>query len=57
MSLIKASRTFKPMKYPQAFEHWETHDKMVWHYDEVALADEYKTLLRLMRRRRNLSHK
>jgi len=40
MSLIKASRTFKPMKYPQAFEHWETHDKMVWHYDEVPLADD-----------------
>ena len=33
---------FKPMKYPEAFEHWDVHDKMVWHWDEVPLADDVK---------------
>jgi ribonucleoside-diphosphate reductase beta chain len=40
MSLLKAPRVFKPMKYPEAFEHWDKHDKMVWHWDEVPLADD-----------------
>ena len=40
MSLLKASRTFKPMHYPQAFKYWEIHDKMVWHYDEAPLAED-----------------
>lgn len=40
MSLLKASRTFKPMQYPEAFKHWDTHDKMVWHWDEVPLAED-----------------
>ncbi|NOQ31127.1 MAG: ribonucleotide-diphosphate reductase subunit beta [Helicobacteraceae bacterium] len=42
MSLLSASRVFKPMKYPEAFEHWNTHDKMVWHWDEVPLGDDVK---------------
>jgi len=46
MSLLKTSRVFKPMKYPQAFEHWETHDKMVWHYSEVPLADDVQDFSR-----------
>jgi ribonucleoside-diphosphate reductase beta chain len=40
MSLLKASRVFKPMAYPEAFEHWKIHDRMVWHWDEVPLADD-----------------
>lgn len=40
MSLLNSSRTFKPMRYPKAYEHWETHDKMVWHFDEAPLADD-----------------
>lgn len=28
------------MQYPEAFKHWEDHDKMVWHWDEVPLADD-----------------
>lgn len=40
MSLLNSSRVFKPMAYPEAFEHWKTHDKMVWHWDEVPLADD-----------------
>ena len=40
MSLLNSPRVFKPMKYPEAFEHWDIHDKMVWHYDEVPLADD-----------------
>jgi ribonucleoside-diphosphate reductase beta chain len=40
MSLLKSRRTFKPMQYPDAFKHWEVHDKMVWHWDEVPLTDD-----------------
>ena len=40
MSLLKSAKVFKPMAYPQAFEHWDAHDKMVWHWDEVPLADD-----------------
>jgi len=40
MSLLKSSRVFKPMAYPEAFEHWKIHDRMVWHWDEVPLADD-----------------
>jgi len=40
MSLLEASRVFKPLNYPEAFEHWKTHDKMVWHFEEVPLADD-----------------
>ena len=40
MSLLKSSRVFKPLKYPEAFKFWETHDAMVWHYSEVPLADD-----------------
>lgn len=40
MSLLKSSKVFKPMQYPEAFKHWEDHDKMVWHWDEVPLADD-----------------
>jgi ribonucleoside-diphosphate reductase beta chain len=40
MSLLKSQRVFKPMKYPEAFEHWSVHDKMVWHWDEVPLSDD-----------------
>ena len=40
MSLLKAPRVFKPMEYPEAFEHWETHERMHWMYDEVPLADD-----------------
>lgn len=39
-SLLKANKVFKPMAYPEAFKHWEDHDKMVWHWDEVPLADD-----------------
>ena len=28
------------MHYPEAFEYWSKHDKMVWHWDEVPLADD-----------------
>jgi ribonucleoside-diphosphate reductase beta chain len=42
VSLLQASRTFKPLNYPQAFEFWEKHDAMVWHYSEVPLADDVK---------------
>ena len=28
------------MAYPEAFKHWDDHDKMVWHWDEVPLADD-----------------
>ena len=40
MSLLKSSRIFKPMNYPEAFEHWKTHDRMVWHFDEVPLTED-----------------
>jgi len=40
MSLLKAPRQFKPMHYPEAFKHWDIHDKMVWHWEEVPLADD-----------------
>ena len=40
MSLLKAPRVFKPMKYPEAFAHWDKGDKMVWHWSEVPLADD-----------------
>jgi len=40
MSLLESRRVFKPMKYPEAFNYWETHDKLVWHYDEVPLASD-----------------
>lgn len=40
MSLLKARRQFKPMYYPEAFEHWDKHDKMVWHWDEVPIASD-----------------
>lgn len=40
VSLLKASRVFKPMQYPQAYKHWEVHDAMVWHFSEVPLADD-----------------
>lgn len=40
MSLLKASRVFKPLNYPEAYRHWEVHDKMVWHFDEVPLGDD-----------------
>jgi len=40
MSLLKAPRVFKPMIYPEAFEYWNTHDKLVWHWDEVPLGGD-----------------
>lgn len=40
MSLIRAKRVFKPMQYPEAFAHWDIHDKMVWHWDEVPLGED-----------------
>ena len=43
MSLIKQTTKYpqyKPFKYPEAYEYWNTHDKMVWHTDEVPLADD-----------------
>ena len=40
MSLLKSSKVFKPMAYPEAFKHWDDHDKMVWHWDEAPLADD-----------------
>lgn len=39
-NLLKANKVYKPMAYPDAFKHWEDHDKMVWHWDEVPLADD-----------------
>ena len=40
VTLLNAPRVFKPMHYPEAFEFWDIHDKMVWHWDEVPLADD-----------------
>ena len=28
------------MQYPQAYQYWETHEKMHWLHDEVPLADD-----------------
>lgn len=28
------------MHYQKAFDYWDTHDKMVWHWDEVPLGDD-----------------
>ena len=30
------------MKYPEALEYWDAHDKMVWHWDEPLLGDDVK---------------
>lgn len=35
-------KTARGFKYPQAIEFWNTHDKMVWHKDEVSLASDIK---------------
>ena len=40
MSLLKSERVFKPMKYPEAYDYWATHEKMHWLFDEVPLGDD-----------------
>jgi ribonucleoside-diphosphate reductase beta chain len=39
-NLLNSPRVLKPMRYPEAFAFWDKHDKMVWHWDEVPLADD-----------------
>lgn len=40
MSLLKSSRVFKPIRYPEAYEFWKNHDRGVWHFNEIPLGDD-----------------
>lgn len=35
-------KTPQGFKYPEAIEFWNTHDKMVWHKDEINLSQDIK---------------
>lgn len=39
-TLLKASHTYKPMKYPEAFESWDKQQKMHWLPEEVPMGDD-----------------
>src|SRR3546814_11343936 len=40
MSLLQASRTYKPFEYPWAFEFWKRQQQIHWMPEEVPLGED-----------------
>ncbi len=40
MSLFESHKTYKPFKYPWAFEAWKEHEQLHWLPEEVPMADD-----------------
>ncbi|WP_298689550.1 ribonucleotide-diphosphate reductase subunit beta, partial [uncultured Sphingomonas sp.] len=40
MSLLEASRQYKPFEYPWAFEYWKRQQQLHWLPEEVPLGED-----------------